>query len=51
MKASPLTDEDAAVVQALLQEHVAETSSPAAFTLLAAFDPSRFTEGGHLPPS
>jgi len=40
--ASPLTDEDAAQVQLLLEEHAAETASPLAFTLRAAFDPARF---------
>jgi glutamate synthase domain-containing protein 3 len=42
VRSSSLTGDDAVVVQALLQEHVAETGSPVAFTLLAAFDPGRF---------
>jgi glutamate synthase domain-containing protein 3 len=40
---SPLGDDDAAEVRALLGEHVAETGSPAAEALLAGFDPARFT--------
>ena len=42
VKASPSPTRTRPSVQALLQEHVAETASPAAFTLLAAFDPGRF---------
>jgi glutamate synthase domain-containing protein 3 len=42
VRAEPLGDEDAATVQALLEEHAAETGSPLAFTLRTAFDPSRF---------
>jgi glutamate synthase domain-containing protein 3 len=41
--ASPLTGDDAATVQALLEEHTAETESPLAFTLRTAFDPPRFS--------
>jgi glutamate synthase domain-containing protein 3 len=40
--ASALSEDDGTTVQALLQEHVAETASPVALTLLAAFDPARF---------
>jgi glutamate synthase domain-containing protein 2/glutamate synthase domain-containing protein 1/glutamate synthase domain-containing protein 3 len=40
--ASALTPADAEEVQALLQEHLAETGSPKAEALLAAFDPGRF---------
>jgi len=42
VQAELLAAEDAATVQALLREHVAETQSPRAQELLAAFDPGRF---------
>jgi glutamate synthase domain-containing protein 3 len=40
--ASPIEDADADAVRRLLEEHAAETASPAAETLLASFDPARF---------
>jgi glutamate synthase (ferredoxin) len=40
---APLEEADVASVQALLQEHLAETASPAAEALLASFDPARFS--------
>jgi glutamate synthase domain-containing protein 3 len=42
VQASPLGPGDVDAVRALLTEHVAETGSPAAEALLAAFDPARF---------
>ncbi len=42
VQAALLGAEDAASVEALLREHVAETQSPRAQELLAAFDPGRF---------
>jgi glutamate synthase domain-containing protein 3 len=41
--ASPLQEADVAMVQALLQEHLTETGSPAAEALLARFEPARFS--------
>ncbi len=43
VRPSPLGEADVPLVRALLEEHFAETKSPAAETLLAAFDPARFT--------
>jgi glutamate synthase domain-containing protein 3 len=40
--ADPLDDQGTETVRALLAEHVAETGSPRAEALLAAFDPGRF---------
>jgi glutamate synthase domain-containing protein 3 len=40
--ASALDAEDAATVEAMLREHVAETASPRAEELLRSFDPGRF---------
>jgi glutamate synthase domain-containing protein 3 len=40
---APLGDADVLVVRTLLEEHLAETKSPTAEALLAAFDPARFT--------
>jgi glutamate synthase (ferredoxin) len=43
VQAEALSEADAPVVRALLEEHLAETKSPTAEALLAAFDPSRFS--------
>jgi glutamate synthase domain-containing protein 3 len=43
VQASTLREVDIPVVRSLLDEHLAETKSPAADALLAGFDPGRFT--------
>jgi glutamate synthase domain-containing protein 2/glutamate synthase domain-containing protein 1/glutamate synthase domain-containing protein 3 len=43
VRAAPLAETDVEVVRGLLGEHLSETGSPAAETLLAAFDPGRFS--------
>src|SRR5262249_3899526 len=42
VQSSALAAADVDVVRSLLMEHVAETGSPPAESLLSAFDPSRF---------
>ncbi|RYG43630.1 hypothetical protein EON79_16635, partial [bacterium] len=44
VKAEPLNDEDGTLVQALLEEHFAETGSPLASCLLKPFEAERFVK-------